>query len=89
MSAFVAAVLMAYMAGLRAQPCATPASVWILCAVPVLSRHLITEGRAYQVLVVGASGGHRVDVVEMRCCLGSDVKALAMSRLMLVCVGCS
>ena len=80
MLALVVAVLMAYRAGLRGQPCATPVSVTILWVVPVLSRHLATDGRVYHVFVVGASGSHNTAVAFMRCCLGKEVKALVMSK---------
>ena len=80
MLALVVAVLMAYIAGLRGQPCATPASVCILWVVPVLSRHLGVDGRAYQLFAVGASDGLKVRIASVRCRLGREVNAFVMSR---------
>ena len=80
MSAFVFAVVIAYMAALRAQPWATPQSVWILWVVPALSRQSVVVGRVYQVCAVGASEGQFAAIALTMCCRGSDVKAFAMSR---------
>ena len=76
----VLAVLIAYMAALRAHPCATPQLVCILWVVPVLSRQRVVEGRAYQLCTVGASDGQFAVTALIKCCRGSEGKALVMSR---------